>query len=252
MKLILLILLYSIAYAQDTTSFESSAVKIKMHKENYIFPLYRTTPKQLDANNSSELKYQLSLKLELLKTETSSLNFAYTQKSYWQVYDSENSRPFRETNYNPEVFYRIGSKLTFLDIGYEHESNGEEDPLSRSWDRVYLKAFIQSPTFRISYKVWSIIDEEFYGSQYPERNKSMKHFYGVQELEFGAQVGSIVLKAKGRYNTESEHGFFESMLLFPLNKTVLFGFVYTNGYGDNLRSYNSKHESVGVGFLLNP
>jgi phospholipase A1 len=251
-KLLLLTLLYSVVYAQGTTSFESSAIKIKMHKENYIFPVYRTTPKQRDANNSNELKYQLSLKLELFKTESSSLNFAYTQKSYWQVYDDENSRPFRETNYNPELFYRLGSKLTFVDFGYEHESNGEEDPLSRSWDRIYIKMFLQSPRFRISYKVWTVVDEEYYGPQYIERDQSMKHYYGVQELEFGVQVGSIVLKAKGRYNTESEHGFFESMLLFPLNKTVLFGVVYASGYGDNLRSYNSKHDSVGVGFLLNP
>lgn len=252
MKILLLIILYSISYAQESTSFESSAVQIKMHKENYIFPFYRSASKQLDAEDSTELKYQLSLKLELLKREASSLNFAYTQKSFWQVYDAENSRPFRETNYNPEIFYRLGGDRTFLDLGYEHESNGEEEPISRSWDRLYLKAYIQSPRFRISYKIWTIFDEELYNPRHPERDRSIKYYYGFQELELGVQLGSLVLKTRGRYNVSSKKGYIESMVLVPLTKTVLMGLTHTKGYGDNLRGYNQKHESIGFGFLLNP
>ena len=57
---------------------------------------------------------------------------AYTQKSFWQIYDEENSKAIRENNYNPEIFYRFcpsnfkifwGIKMKAIDLGIEHESN---------------------------------------------------------------------------------------------------------------------------------
>ncbi|NIP73939.1 MAG: phospholipase A, partial [Gammaproteobacteria bacterium] len=49
-----------------------------------------------------EAHFQISLKSRLL--ECFPIYFAYTQRSHWQVYDEAASRPFRETNFNPEFF----------------------------------------------------------------------------------------------------------------------------------------------------
>ena len=49
--------------------------------------------------NSNEAQFQISLKVPLVMNmfDTSAdLYVAYTQNSYWQVYDGEHSRPFRE------------------------------------------------------------------------------------------------------------------------------------------------------------
>ena len=67
---------------------------------------------------------------------------AYTQLSFWQVYNTEFSSPFRETNYEPEILlnYRTdtdlwGLRSRFIQVGLNHQSNGRGRPLSRSWNR---------------------------------------------------------------------------------------------------------------------
>ena len=58
---------------------------------------------QLD---NTEAQFQISGKLRVWSSDDRqwSLYGAYTQQSYWQVYNGKISRPFRETNYMPEVF----------------------------------------------------------------------------------------------------------------------------------------------------
>ena len=64
-----------------------------------------------------------------------SLNVAYTQLSYWQVYAK--SQFFRETNYEPAIFLsdnfsKIGWVMSVL-----HQSNGRGGKLERSWNRYF-------------------------------------------------------------------------------------------------------------------
>jgi len=62
------------------------------------------------------------------------------------VYNSGISRPFRETDYEPEMFMTFpidregaGLRARFVNFGLVHQSNGRADPLSRSWNRIYGK-----------------------------------------------------------------------------------------------------------------
>ena len=78
------------------------------HRLNYILPFsYVSDPNTLSASGLStenvdniEAKYQISVKLPLYQVEnsTSGLYMAFTAVSYWQVYNGEASKPFRETN----------------------------------------------------------------------------------------------------------------------------------------------------------
>jgi phospholipase A1/A2 len=89
--------------------------------------------------DNHEVKYQLSLKSKLWQDvlgQKMDLWFAYTQQSYWQLYNVKESAPFRETNYEPELLlnFRFRKKLLRMDIrslnlGFNHQSNGQSDPM---------------------------------------------------------------------------------------------------------------------------
>lgn len=113
---------------------------LSTHRPMYMLPVaYGRGVEGLD----TEMVFQISAKQRLFATN---FFFGYTQKSFWQIYDQDRSRPFRETNYNPEVFYRWTPDPEVwhhwgVDVGLEHESNGQSLPESRSWNRVYVTRF---------------------------------------------------------------------------------------------------------------
>src|SRR5690606_41886070 len=103
-----------------------------------------TEPQQLD---SLEAKFQISFKTkawENLFGNNGDLWLGYTQSSRWQVYNPGESRPFRETNYEPEVLlvFRNGYGLPggwrgrMTAVGINHQSNGrrsEERRGGKAW-----------------------------------------------------------------------------------------------------------------------
>ncbi len=57
-----------------------------------------------------EVKFQLSLAFPLWRGilgDNSLLGASYTQKSWWQLSNSKESAPFRETNYEPQLFWAL-------------------------------------------------------------------------------------------------------------------------------------------------
>ena len=103
-------------------------------------------------NNNAQVKFQISMKFRVLEPNLYVLKYnvfpayvAYTQKSLWNV--GQQSRPFEESNYNPEFFldYPVNAviigrlKLRNMVISpLEHESNGLAGVQSRSWNRQYV------------------------------------------------------------------------------------------------------------------
>ena len=80
-----------------------------------------------------------------------SLWFAYSQQSYWQLFNADLSRPFRATDHEPELIYIFpvesalpsGWRLRYGGIGINHQSNGQSLPLSRSWNRIIGRAGLE-------------------------------------------------------------------------------------------------------------
>ena len=142
----------SLAYDLDKNS-ERGTWTVRPHRPTYLLPLFYTfdpnlgpsTPSQdkeeftSNDTRNTELKFQLSLKTKVMEDlfDTSAdLWFGYTQESHWQVYNEDNSRPFRATDYQPEIFLTqpvtadlpFGGRLRMLGAGAIHHSNGQDDP----------------------------------------------------------------------------------------------------------------------------
>ena len=106
--------------------------------------------------SSSELKINLSVRTKiasgLLRGGEDALRdsiwFGYSQQSYWQLFNSTISRPFRVTDHEPELIYvyphalalPCGWTYRMTGTGVVHQSNGQSKPLSRSWNRAYVMA----------------------------------------------------------------------------------------------------------------
>ena len=135
-----------------------------------------------------EAKFQLSFKARVWTTDDRRWGLwgAYTQQSNWQVYNSDEqvSKPFRETNYMPEVFvtFRPGIELPggfnwrLINAGYVHQSNGRSDPLSRSWDRLFVELGIDRDNFALSLKGWYRLKE----NARTDDNPDITDFYAMR------------------------------------------------------------------------
>ena len=152
---------------------DSSRYTIDLYRPNYLqFARYSSRPNNppfqelFDSTqtpnaelNSTEARFQISFKARLWATDDRRFGVwaAYTQQSQWQVYNSELSRPFRENNYMPElmVSYRPDLELggfhwRLFNFGYNHQSNGRAEPISRSWDRIVAEFGDRAWQFRLA------------------------------------------------------------------------------------------------------
>jgi len=222
-----------------------------------ISPRLGTTGYDYDLENE-EAKYQISFKVPLLTglmEDRTTLWFGYTQRSFWQVYNRDDSAPFRETNYEPEIFLRhqtnwnLGAvALSGVTVGINHQSNGQSEPRSRSWNRVMASAafthgrwlFVLEPWYRIP-------DSSKDDNADIERYLGHANYNIVYKL---AEDRTFSMKLMNNLRSEN-HTSVEFGYSFPLGDTIKGFFQYYNGYGESLIDYNHRIERFGLGIMLN-
>jgi len=238
------------------------------HKQNYILPLsYNARPNQAPWTGfgvgktpvkKAEIKFQISIKIPLLHDlfkDGDTLFAGYTQKTFWQAYNKVISSPFRDTNYNPELFYRmkLDDQLLGLDVrsftlGFEHESNGRAEPLSRSWNRVYAQGIAEKGNLALALKAWYRIPEKAAVDNNPDITK----FMGYGELYASYKYKKHRLSLM--FRPAISNGFRSGTQLdwsFPLIQGLQGYVQYYNGYGESLIDYNHYNNRIGVGVIIN-
>ena len=248
---------------------------IAPHKPNYLlFASYNSSPNGLGLSldeseiDHAEMKFQLSFKTLLASNfigdNNGFLYGAYTMKSFWQAYNNNVSSPFRETIHEPELFmaYRndwqiFGWRNSYIIGGFAHQSNGRSNPLSRSWNRVYLDFIFSKDNMALSVKPWYRLPErEKIDPLDPggDDNPDIDQYLGYSEITGAWHLGNHTLSFMLRNNLRSEdnRGAIELGWSFPLwLDTSLKGYVqYFNGYGESMVDYNSAVNRIGVGVML--
>ncbi len=265
----------SLAYDLDQNS-ERGTWTVRPYRPTYVLPLFYTADPNLSPTSSSteiagkeytsndtrntELKFQLSLKTKVaedLFDTSADLWFGYTQESHWQVYNEDNSRPFRATDYQPEVFLTqpvaanlpFGGRLRMLGVGAIHHSNGQSDPISRSWNRAYLMAGAEWGKLSVVPRLWARVDNE---DDTSEDNADIEDFMGYGDIKFLYDLPSQQsLSGTLRYNPSTNKGAAQIDYIYPLSENVN-GYVQLfQGYGESILDYDHENTAIGFGIVLN-
>ncbi|WP_333833686.1 phospholipase A [Acinetobacter schindleri] len=222
-------------------------------------PNERNTVTEDQNLKSMEAKFQLSLKTKAVENifgNNGDIWLAYTQSSRWQVYNSEESRPFRETNYEPEasIVFRTNYDLFGLDwrmlgLTINHQSNGRSDPLSRSWNRVMLNLGFERNNFALMLRPWYRFEEDLPDDNNPDivdyvGRGDLTAFYRWKDHDFSLMLRHTL---KGGDDSRGAAQFDWS---FPISGRLRGHFQLFDGYGESLIDYNHKATYVGLGVSL--
>jgi phospholipase A1/A2 len=246
---------------------------LMLHRPNYLLPI--TSQQRVNdttfskPNKSSEALFQVSFKFPLsppLFDGRVAPFFAYTGKSWWQVYDSDRSRPFREYNHEPEIFLAapgfkgeiFGWKHQLTTVGFNHQSNGRSVPESRSWNRLTAEVFFdKSASNWASLKLWYRIPEREKKSstdQGGDDNPDISRYLGYAELRLGDVTANNHFTLTLRRSLDSKgkgSGQFDWSRPTGFTPTMRWYAQYFDGYGESLIDYNQRIRRFGLGVMIN-
>ncbi|GAA0753292.1 phospholipase A [Ideonella azotifigens] len=213
---------------------------------------------------STEAALQLSLRAKVLEDAllpNADLWVAFSQKSIWQLWNSAESSPFRSSDYQPEVMYTVpisdklgllpsGWRWRMLQAGIAHESNGQPDPLSRSWNRAYLGTAFT----RDDYALQAVFNHRL-AETGTDDNPHITDYIGHTELSASwfPGVNTMQLVARTSFKSWSKGSLKLSWShpVFSDKPDGLRWYVQAfTGYGETLLDYNHRQTSIGVGFTL--
>lgn len=228
---------------------------LTLHDEMFVLPY---THADRYHGRRAEAVYQLSAKQALAGSR---LYFGYTQLSYWQAYHVQDSSPFRGTDYNPEIFYRLAPRAhsggrVGADVGFEHESNGQRGLLSRSWNQIYVTPHYHRDRLLLRAKLrWRIPEDakETPESSKGDDNPDINDYLGYTDLHLYYRWPSsrqIHLLVRGNPGTGRGFAGLNLSHRLPHEQNSWLVFTVSHGYGESLLDYNRKVSRVGIGFML--
>lgn len=270
---------------------ESKLYQFLPYKQNYLIARFSNSPnnepvsakfgaardQQLD---NTELKFQVSLKVKVAEQigGLADLWFGYTQQSNWQAFNGTNARPFRQSNYEPELVLGfplhtetslLGLTPRMINFGLDHQSSGQSDPFERSWNRAYLqfgadRDIDKTPDrFAMVIRAWYRIPE----GTAEDDNPDIVHYLGYGDLLFFWRHGDSNLSALVRNNLQQQNnrGSVQLDWSIPITHKPSLGNVdigrqsgrelrfyvqFFTGYGETLIDYNHYQTTIGIGLML--
>ncbi len=294
---------YALSKLDTTTPETKSMLKaftdgdffgLKPYKTNFILPVSHSKdkpdrvatatprrdmlPQYREYGENTEVKFQLSLKKDLsynLFGMNEYITAAYTQEVWWQLYDE--SGPFRETNYRPEIFLTMPTSDSFDEstgmkaykFGFLHESNGQEGYRSRSWNRLYVSGVFQWDNLFMEARAWYRLEEDrksdlWYAGLVPaallqgeasgDDNPNISNYlgYGDINLKYLYKEHKFGLMLRNNFSTNHNRSGIEATYSYPFFDSPDSSWYVElfNGYGESLIDYNKNVTKASFGFAL--
>ena len=246
--ILILLLVYSSLFAEEYKS------PLSMNRDNYF----------AGGNEEDQVKFQLSLKADLIYPFNTGIYFGYTQTTWWEVYNGADAM---SANYQPEIFYRLDSKnnlfnnidlkaIDFIQVSpFNHCSTGVEGINHRSINIYYGQMQISSGG-RVSIgdniKVFGYYTKD-------KQNEDIEKYKGYYENDIFLKLNSATVEDMTLAEIHFKHGGTFSKGWYMVEaQTILFSsafqprlFVqYFYGYGENIVDYNKKDKSLYAGLIF--
>lgn len=242
--------------------------KLNSYKPFYIHPIHisndvNRSPKSEGLDNrvpepidldATEVKFQISFKTKVVQSflfGKGDIWVGYTQVAHWQVYNKKLSRPFRELNYEPELiatyplnFKVLGFHARMVSLGFNHQSNGRQDPISRSWNRVMFQMAFERDNFQIYLKPWVRLD----GGE-EDDNPRILDYIGRAETTViykknGTTISALITNSLA---FKDNRGSLQLNYLYPIKNTLRLHLQLFTGYGESLIDYNHYQTTASIG-----
>ena len=258
----------------DFETYKTNYLIVTQSSNPNDIPISPTHPNNVSRNlKNQDIKFQISLKSELMSNiplirnlpfvTSSRLWAAYTQQSQWQFFDKKGSRPFRENNYEPELMLSLGidNKIDgekkpyiprMLNLGLVHQSNGRADPVSRSWNRIYLQSgweLTDNLTLLVR-PTWRIPDNDGIDDN-PDIEKYMG--YGDASIRWENRANKLAATVLLRNNLRAENKGYAQLDLqkqVSSDRNINLHLSASTGYGESLLDYNHSQNVIGLGISL--
>ena len=216
-------------------------------------------PPVSQSRKDPEAQFQLSFKtkaVENLFGDNGDIWMGYTQSSRWQVYNGgDASRPFRESNYEPEVLlvfrtgYSIGGwRGRMAAIGINHQSNGRADPLSRSWNRVMVNIGLDRDDWALTLRPWWRLSDSD-----EDENPGIENYIGRGDATLVHVRNGHEFALTARHSLrggDDSRGAVQFDWGFPLTRTLRGHVQVFDGYGESLIDYDHRATHIGLGVSL--
>lgn len=211
-----------------------------------------------------ETKLQISLRTKVMEDvllPNADLWVAYTQQSIWQTWNHEESSPFRNTDYQPELLYVVPMpiglqslpfdwKWRLTSFGLVHQSNGQSDALSRSWNRAYVSFGAERGGLNANLRVEAPLAKS--NDKYDD-NPDIEHYLGHVQAQINWSPGRSIASLLWRPSL-SGRGSVELNWSYPVNAERPDGLRWYvqafHGYGETLLDYNFRQTSLGAGLTI--
>ncbi len=255
---------------------DSKLGRLQPYRQNYLIARYTDsrnnqpytpspghTPAAPYLYQQGEAKFLISVKadigtqrdIDMFGFKTLRFWAAYTQQSNWQVFNTRNSSPFRETNYEPELIATFGTSkddgLKLVNLGLEHQSNGRSLPDSRSWNRVYLlSGWEWNNVTSLMARGWWRVPE----SAVKDDNPDISNYIGRADLvlrwEPESKSQAIALLLRDNLTLKQNRHYVQLDWATPINAgdSSRVHLQLSSGYGESLIDYNHAQTTIGVGF----